>query len=131
MIEVRGHLHRELPARDERRGEPREKRLVPGEPVQDRIREDEVVAPFGVEIRDVALFEAEPAAGEGAGPAEHRLRAVETERLRGLEPLVKKPRQLARAAAEIDDAHAGTSIDEREQVEERPAPLVVEALVLV
>src|SRR5204862_4086830 len=104
---------------------------VPGEPVQDRVREDEVVAPLGVEVRDVALFEAESAAGEGAGPAEHRLRAVETERLRGPEPLVEKPRQLARAASEIDDAHAGTSTDEREQVEERPPPLVVKAFVLL
>jgi hypothetical protein len=93
------------------------------------VREDEVPAPRG--SGDVAALEAEPSAGEGRRPRQHRLGAVDAQRLGGPEPLVGEPGELARAAAQVEDPHPRARADQAEKVEEGAGALVAEEGVLV
>ena len=94
-------------------------------PVQRRVREDDV-EPGLVERADVSLAEGEAAAGVRGRLLEHRGGGVDADRLARAEPLVREPRQLARAAAEVDDPRRVAALDEREEVEEGGAALGAE-----
>src|SRR5712692_8817999 len=61
---------------------------------------------------------------------EHLLRTIDADRLARPEALVQHARQLAGAAPEIDDAHAGRGMNQREQIVERLLPLALELVVL-
>ena len=130
VIEVGRHLHRELPAGAERRRQAREERRVIIDPVQRGVREDDVPGRARREGADVARLEAEPALRARPRLGEHRLGAVDAERLARRELVVETRGQLARTAPEIHHPHARARADERQQVEERPRALVVEAPVL-
>src|SRR5262249_53288551 len=112
------------------RGEPREERAVIVDPVQRRVREHEVERARGLPALDRGALEGETLARVRRALREHRRGGIDPDRLARGEALVEDGRELARAAAEIDDAHARPRRDEREEVEERPAALVLEALVL-
>ena len=124
------HLDRDLPARGDRAEQPGKQRLVPFEPLQRSVRKHEVELPLRRERRDVGAFEPQPVSGVFGAPPEHRLRAVEPERLRCFDFAVQRLRQLAGAAAEVHDAPARHRLAQAQQVVERLAPFVVEAFVL-
>src|SRR5205823_12713197 len=130
VSEVGRHLHREPAAGAEPRRQAREQRRVVIDPVERGVREDQVPGRALREGGDVARLEAEPALRERPRPCEHRLGAVDAERLARRELVVETRGQLARAAPEIDHPYAGAWAHERQQVEERPCALVAEALVL-
>jgi hypothetical protein len=98
--------------------------------VQGRVREHQIPGALVGEVGDVAGPEGEALAREGGGAREHLRRGIEPHRLRRLDPLVQHPGQLAGAAAQIDRAPARDGLDLRQQIEEGPAALVLEALVL-
>src|SRR5439155_346823 len=118
------------PAGAERRRQARGERRVIIDPVQRGVREDEVPGRARREGADVARLEAEPALRARPRLGEHRLGAVDAERLARRELVVETRGQLARTAPEIHHPHARARADERQQVEERPRALVVEAPVL-
>ena len=63
-------------------------------------------------------------------PGEHRLGAIEADRLAGLQLFVQHLRQFAGAAAKIDGRAARCGRDHTEQIEKRLAAFVAEAFVL-
>ena len=131
VIVVGGDLHGELTGLRQCGGEPGQERLVVGDPVQRGVGEDEVVVSLARERADVSLLEAETVAREGRALGQHRRRVVDADRLPRREPPVQLPRQLAGAAAEIDDAHSRPRLHQIEQIEEGLRPLVAEPPVLL
>ena len=99
------------------------------EPVKRRVGEDDVIAPVSKPARHVAQLEPQAVAGKDHGAREHRLGAIDPDRLRRLEMAVQLARQLAGPAAEIDGAAARVGLDEVEEVPEGLRPLVLELLV--
>jgi len=99
------------------------------EPLEGGVREHEVE--LARERSNVPLLEAEPAACMGNRLREHGLGAVEAEGAGGPGAFVEDPGELASATAEVNSSPAGHRFDQGEEVEEGPAPLVAEAVVLV
>ena len=132
MIVVGRHLHGELAAWAQRRGESSEERGVIGQPVERRVREHQVDGRRG--SSNAAMS---PCSKRSPGAAYAALRAIIASELsiptvsRAVELAVQESRELPRATAEIDDAHGGCRLDQRQEVEERLPPLVAEARVLV
>src|SRR5438552_12426304 len=129
---LRRYLECELSGSAERGGEACKQRLVIFNPVERRIRDDEIE--FAARSRkrlDRAGLEDQPRASSRLLTLfEHASGSVDADRLPRLEPLVQQPRQLPRAAAEIDDAHFCRWTNEREQIEERLLALALEFVVL-
>ena len=100
------------------------------QPVQGRVREDEVPRRLVRERGDVSLREAQARTRDRGGTREHVRRALEAERLARAESRVQVRGQLAGAAAEVDDTHARCALDQRHDVVERLSPFAREALVL-
>ena len=101
------------------------------DPLQRGVGEDEVIRFVGNEARDVALLEAKRALCQRHRLFEHRVRRVDAERTRRAEFRVQPRRELAGAAAEVDDAHRGFALDHRSEVVEGLGAFLPESLVLV
>ena len=127
---IRRHLHGELAVRREQGDEAREEALVIADPVQCGVGEDEIEGAISDEAFDFATLEAEHFRTERLRLEEHRLGAVDPDRLLCGEVLVQRARQLARAAAEVDDAHVRPPLDQRGEIVKRLRALVFESLVL-
>ena len=132
VLVVGRHLHRELAARAQGAAQAGHQRRVVGQPVQGRVGEHQIVLAVGGEGRDVGQLEAQPGAGEGARAGQHLRRAVDADGVGGAQGAVQLGGELAAAAAEVDDAptrRSGQTFSTSEEVKERPASLVLEALV--
>ena len=124
MVLVERDLHRQLAAGAEHPGQAGEQGGVLGQPVQRGVREHEVEARAGVEAGDVLEGEAQAGGREQrgregrrilafrTGPGEHHRRAVEAEGAARAQVRMHVPRELAGAAAEVDDVHVGRRLDE-------------------
>ena len=99
-------------------------------PLDRRVGEDHV-QPRARELRDVAALKPDSAAGVLRRLLKHRVGAIQPNRLRRLRPFVQHPSQLARAAAEVNDAALWNGLNQVQQVVERLLPLRLEAGVLV
>ncbi len=102
-----------------------------GNPLDGRVGEDEVVGAIRRERPDVPPLEPEAVARERRCPGQHRQGGVDADRLPCRQPPVHFPRQLARAAPQVDHAHTGAGLHQIEQVEKGLRPLVAEPLVLL
>ena len=131
MVVVGWHLHGQLPVCRQRGGQTPQQRRVIGRPVERGVGEDEIVFVIAGERADVAGREAQAVARVGRGLRQHRRRVVDAERLPRSEMAVERPRQLAGAAPEIDDAHPRPWLHQRHQIEEGLRPLVAKAAVLL
>src|SRR2546428_6223036 len=96
-------------------------------PMERGVREDQIEW-FSIEQFDVRVLEVQP--GSGWCFLEHRCRIVDAQRLHRLYLFMERARQLAGAASEVEDAHVGTRIDERDEVPERLRALGLEFFVL-
>ncbi len=114
----RRHLHRQTPARRQRRHHAREQRRVIADPVQRRVGEDKIRRrrrrPSGEVGGD------EPAAGGGvARLRQHRLRPVHPHHLGARKARRQQRRHIPRPASQIDDQRRVRQLDPRQQVDRR------------
>ena len=99
-------------------------------PLQRRVREDHVQS-AACELRDVAPLEPHAVAGMLSALVQHRVRAVQSDRLRRLRVLVQHAGQYAGAAAQVHHSSTGSGRHQRQQIVERLLTLVAKARVLV
>jgi hypothetical protein len=101
------------------------------DPVERRVREDDVPLAAARERGDIALFEAQPGYLL-AVPCrfEHSGRSIDAERFARPERGVERSSAPAGAAPEIDDAHRRRGADERQQIGERLLAFLAKFLVL-
>jgi hypothetical protein len=130
VVVVHRHLHRELAAVGEGAGQAREQLRVVGQPLQGGVGEDHVVGGGRGEGGDVGALEAQAGRRKGGAVGEHGLGAVDAGGVGVGQAIMQGARQLAGAAAEIDDAQVRARFDQRDQVQERLPPLAAEAVVL-
>ena len=99
--------------------------------MQRRVRENQIEWTIGDERLDVAALETEHLIAERIRLQQHRFGVVDADRFVGGEPRVKIACELAGAAAEVDDAHARSHVDEGDEVVERLAAFNFESFVLI
>src|SRR5438093_10686500 len=127
----RRDLKCELTAWLERSRQARDECVVFLNPMKCGVRHDQIVLITRVERFDRPNLEAKAWWPITASCRfEHAGGSVDADGFARLEPRVKQPRQLAGAAAQIDDAHVGRRTDHRHQIEERLLALAAEFLVL-
>ncbi len=133
LVEVAGNLERQPAARLEEARPPGQHAEVAGHPLQHGVGDDHVHAALGLPAPDVTKSEAEPLAAarpQRLRGLDHLGRAVDPVDL-GVRPSPGQGRsQRAGTAAEVDDDPGSLRRHPADQIEERPGPLVAEALVL-
>ena len=128
-IVVAGHLHREDAVGRDGFDQLRQQAFVVADPLQRRIREDEIVRLGGCPARDVADDELD-AGMIALRRRQHIGRAVEPANRRFGPPIAQQARAVAGTAAEIDDTPRRREIDARQEIERRLCALVGEAQIL-
>ena len=129
-VEVRGHLHRERPARREALDPHRDEAQVARHPLEGRIGDEDVDRGpelGGVPVLGGRLNPFDAAVGvELARAAEHVGRAVDADDPRVGPALGEPERQLARPAAEVDDEPGRRGVHTGQQVGEGSAAVAGE-----
>ncbi len=129
VLEVRRHLHRELPLRRQLVAQPLDQRRMIRRPLQARIGEHHVDRFGRRPRRQVTLLEPHAVAGVGRGLLEHVGRAVDADGLDGVHMTMQLGGELTGTAAEVDDPAARHGLHHGEEVVERLAALGLEAVV--
>ncbi len=128
-----GHLHGERAARGHHRDHAREHRVVRGQPVQRRVRIHDVDRRVRRPRREIAGREAHARQVRGgrARLREHLRRVVHADDVRVRPALREEARDVARAAAQVDDRARRRLRDAREEIDRRAQPVVLELQVLL
>ena len=130
VIEIGGHLDRQLAARREHRAQSRKQGWMIADPLHRRVGEDDVEWRIRLPVTDVTADEAQPVGLEGSGTFEHCVRRIDTERFRRPQLAMQAGGEQPGSASEIDNATASPFGDQCHEVVEGLLTLRAKTFVL-